>query len=157
MSELRRAASRVKRLVFRAGHPALVRFHHRVERIVDGRLRPEIDATRSRIDEVRDELRAEFREELRRVNARCDELDGHVKWLYDEQRRLAPHIAALDARVAAFERPGSPGRLAERLEYAADEADEVRAEHARIRARLSAVSKYEERLARVEEKLGREN
>lgn len=57
--------------------------------------------------------------------------------------------------MAAVERPGHVERYAERLEYSAEEADEVRAEHARIRARLSVISKYEERLGRLEEEVHR--
>ncbi|MEV6897847.1 hypothetical protein [Amycolatopsis sp. NPDC051372] len=137
----------MKRIVREAGQPVMARIRPRIEQIAHDRLRPELDALRSSIDDLR--------KEVERVDMRCNDLDGHVKWLYDEQRRLAPHLAALDSRVAAFERPGAAGRLTDRLEYSADEAEEVRAEHARIRARLSAISKYEERLARVEEKLDR--
>jgi predicted nucleic acid-binding Zn-ribbon protein len=140
VSDLQGAISRAKELVRVAGRPVFGRLRPRIEYIAMERLRPELDA-----------LRADLADLRRDVEQATKDLDGHVKWLYDEQRRLAPHLAALEARVAAFERPGSVARLAERLEYSADEADEVRVEHARIRARLAAVSKYEERLARLEE------
>lgn len=140
MSDYQGAISRAKELVRVAGRPVFGRLRPRIEFIAMERLRPELDAVRADLGNLR-----------RDVEQVTKDLDGHVKWLYDEQRRLAPHLAALEARVAAFERPGSVARLEDRLEYSADEADEVRAEHARIRARLAAVSKYEERLARLEE------
>lgn len=140
MSDFQGAVSRAKELVRLAGRPVFGRLRPRIEYIAMERVRPELDELRGALHDLR-----------RDVEHATEELDGHVKWLYDEQRRLAPHLAALEARIAAFERPGSVARLAERLEYSADEADEVRAEHARIRARLAAISKYEERLARLED------
>jgi hypothetical protein len=140
VSDFQGAISRAKELVRVAGRPVFGRLRPRIEFIAMERLRPELDAVRGDLATLR-----------RDVEQVTKDLDGHVKWLYDEQRRLAPHLAALEARVAAFERPGSVARLEERLEYSPDEADMVRAEHARIRARLAAVSQYEERLARLEE------
>ncbi|MEU4254113.1 hypothetical protein AB0F15_42650 [Amycolatopsis sp. NPDC026612] len=131
---------RAKALAGMAWRPVMARLRPRIEQIATDRLQPGIDRLNAEI--------AALRQDVERAT---QELDGHVKWLYDEQRRLAPHLAALEARVAAVERPGSAARPAERLEYSPDEADEVRAEHARIRARLAAISKYEERLARLEE------
>jgi hypothetical protein len=91
---------------------------------------------------VRDELRGQ-------IDGRYNELDGHFQWHDDELRRLAAHVAAVDSRVASIERP-TPGEG-----EAPSEVEEVRAEHARVRARVSAVAQYEERLARVEETLAR--
>ncbi len=141
MSDIRGVVvPRAKALAGLAWRPVMARLRPRIEQIATDRIQPELDR-----------LHADLAELRRDAERATQELDGHVKWLYDEQRRLAPHLAALEARIAAFERPGSVARLAERLEYAPDEAEEVRAEHARIRARLAAISKYEERLARLEE------
>jgi predicted nucleic acid-binding Zn-ribbon protein len=142
VSDIQGAVSRAKALARAAGRPVVAKLRPRIENIALDRIKPELDALHADVAELRHDMEEATKD-----------LDGHVKWLYDEQRRLAPHLAALEARVAAFERPGSIARLAERLEYAPDEADEVRAEHARIRARLAAISKYEERLARLEEGL----
>jgi predicted nucleic acid-binding Zn-ribbon protein len=140
VSDIHGVVSRAKELARVAGRPVVAKLRPRIENIALDRIRPELDAVHADIAALRGE-----------VERATQELDGHVKWLYDEQRRLAPHLAALEARVAAFERPGSMAKLTERLEFSPDEADEVRAEHARIRARLAAISKYEERLARLEE------
>ena len=141
MSDIRGVVvPRAKALAGLAWRPVMARLRPRIEQIATDRLQPELDRLHADIAELR-----------RDAERATQELDGHVKWLYDEQRRLAPHLAALEARIAAFERPGSAARLTERLEYAPDEAEEVRAEHARIRARLAAISQYEERLARLEE------
>jgi len=135
---------RAKALAGMAWRPVMARLRPRIEQIATDRMQPELDRLHADLTGLIAELRRE-------VERATKDLDGHVKWLYDEQRRLAPHLAALETRIAAFERPGTVARLAERLEYAPDEAEEVRAEHARIRARLAAISKYEERLARLEE------
>ena len=70
----------------------------------------------------------------------------------NELRRLAPHLAALEARVAKLEERETSIRVADSAEV--DQArsliDEIKAEHERIRVRLSAVARYEERLERLE-------
>lgn len=128
-----------KKLVKAAGSPLWRRLRWRVEQITEERLAPlrtELADARREVGELRD-----------RLTARCDELDGHHRWHDDELRRLAAHVAGLDSRLAAVERPGVDDSAP------ASAVEEVRAEHARVRARLSAVARYEERLARLEEAL----
>jgi hypothetical protein len=139
----------VKKLGKAAAFPLWKRLRWRIEDVTDQRFGPQVADLRHAIDGLRGELHA-VRDELRgHVDGRYNELDGHFQWHDDELRRLAAHVSAMDSRVASLERP-TPGAGA-----APSEVDEVRAEHARIRARVSAVAQYEERLARVEEALAR--
>lgn len=100
-------------------------------------------ALRWRIDEVLEPVRAE----LGRVAGQAD-------WTANEMARLQPHVAALDARLedlrVAFDDLSLSADDGE-TEQARGVLDEVRAEHAVIRERLSAIALYEERLRRLEE------
>ncbi|RZU33050.1 hypothetical protein [Blastococcus saxobsidens] len=71
-------------------------------------------------------------------------------WSANELARLAPQAAAFEARLEQQARPTVlTGELAD-LPEARLLVDVVREEHARVRARLSLVSAYEERLRRLE-------
>jgi hypothetical protein len=90
-------------------------------------------------------LRGDFQSARRNLRHDLNELR-------DRTDRMGRYLAALDQRVAMLERPpvsAAPG-FPLSLE-ARDLVDEVRTEHARIRARLTAVSLYEERIGRIEQ------
>ena len=124
-----------------------------------------------RVAEQLEPLRARFDEDVRRLRGDLDrrlgELDGRVgslerrldaverqaDWSANELARLAPQVAALETRVEQKARPTVlAGELAD-LPEARSLVEVVREEHARVRARLSLVSAYEERLRRLEERL----
>lgn len=105
----------------------------------------------------------EIFERLDRQRGRLEALERGAKGTAKEAEfytreinRVSPQLSALEAKVEdlrqALTTPtvGSPEELAE----ARSLVEEIRAEHARIRVRLSAVTTYEERLRRIEEKLG---
>ncbi|PPK65930.1 hypothetical protein V5P93_000176 [Actinokineospora auranticolor] len=109
-----------------------------------------------RLDDVHREL-DELRVRADHVDRRVEELQGHIDWLYGEQRRYAPQLAALEARLAELER----GRVdadtgveapvsEEEIGPVAALVEEIRVEHARVRTRLGLVARYEERIARLE-------
>jgi chromosome segregation ATPase len=143
--------STVKKLGKVAVFPLWKRVRWRIENVTDQRFAPQFEDLRHQLEGLRGELDAaqdELREESRgHTDRRADDLDGRFRWHDDELRRIAAHVAAMDSRIASLERPG-PGDG-----QATPEIEEVRAEHARIRARVSVVAQYEERLARVEEAL----
>ncbi|GAB2980861.1 hypothetical protein LWP59_00980 [Amycolatopsis acidiphila] len=139
--------STVKKLGKVAVFPLWKRIRWRIENVADQRYVPQLDDLRRQVDALRGELHA-IRDELRgHTDRRADELDGRVRWHDDEINRLSAHVAGIDSRVATLERPGGGNA------QAAPDLEDARAEHARIRARVSAVAQYEERLARVEEAL----
>jgi prefoldin subunit 5 len=88
-----------------------------------------------------------------RTQSTAKDAELHVR----EVNRIAPQLSALEAKVEDLRQaleatPRIQG--SGDLEAARSLVDEIRAEHARIRVRLSAVTTYEERLRRIEEKLG---
>ena len=79
-------------------------------------------------------------------------VEATAKWTANELRRLAPQVAAIEARIADLD------DLLRRREIDAATASEperrmldlIATEHERVRVRLAAVASYEERLRRLE-------
>lgn len=108
---------------------------------------------------IRQRVRAVFG--IPQLNQRLDRQRAIIDEHQRELARVAPQVAALEARLAALTgaSPATPD-LESALDRAeagdsvpADLLEAIRAEHARVRARVSAAARYEERLRRVEEKL----
>lgn len=147
------AGKRVLRVIVRrAGEPVWSRLWPRVEAVAERHARRAARESREELDRLRAELRAEIAP-LREAVDRLSGLVGQVDRTANDVRRLVPHVAALDQRVAGLERPP----VADAAECGEGRAlvDEIRSEHARVRARLSAVARYEERIARLERTLDR--
>ena len=88
--------------------------------------------------------------EVRALGARVDDLER-------ELIRISPQLAAVEQRLETLRaRIDDPTFIADDAERAEARSlvDEVRAEHARVRARISAAVVFEERLRVVEERLG---
>jgi uncharacterized coiled-coil protein SlyX len=85
---------------------------------------------------------------------RLDSLDASVAVIRVELEHIAHHLRALEQRLDDSESPGASviatGTGAETSE-AQNVLDEVRREHARIRARFQVISRYEERIRRLEQ------
>jgi uncharacterized protein involved in exopolysaccharide biosynthesis len=92
-------------------------------------------------------------EALREVRAQRERIAD----LERELVRVSPQLAALEQRVeglrARLDDPVHPADEGETAE-ARSLVEEVRAEHARVRARISAATVFEERLRVLEERLG---
>lgn len=73
-----------------------------------------------------------------------------------EVNRISPQLAALETKVEALRLALEPAPQgdADELAEARSIVMAVQEEHRRIRVRLTALTQYEERLRRVEEKLG---
>jgi uncharacterized protein involved in exopolysaccharide biosynthesis len=89
--------------------------------------------------------------------ADVNDLRRRIGDLEREIGRLSPQVAALEVRIAdlgeRIEASPVPGTEADRAE-SRTLIEEVRAEHARVRARISAATVFEERLRVIEEQLG---
>jgi chromosome segregation ATPase len=92
---------------------------------------------------------------LRRLPGVVEDQRARIDELERQLIRLSPQVAALEERLETLrervEGPGFTGTDAERDE-ARSLVEEVRAEHARVRARISAATVFEERLRVVEER-----
>lgn len=74
-----------------------------------------------------------------------------------ELMRLSPQVAAMEARIEELRLALEPSGTLEGAEEQAEARsmlDEMRREHAQVRARISAATVFEERLRVVEERLG---
>jgi chromosome segregation ATPase len=139
--------SRVRTVAGEVGRPALRRLWARVEDIAAqhaGRVAEDVAVLRGELTEVRDAL-AGLRGELAEVRDRLEPVEV-------ELHRIGAQQAAVETRTSALERPPVAG-AADQQSVAL--VEEIRAEHARVRARLTAVAHYEERLGKVEEALRR--
>jgi predicted nucleic acid-binding Zn-ribbon protein len=93
---------------------------------------------------------------LRSVRARLDRQHQRIAELERELIRVSPQLAALEERVESLRRrvespdyTSSPGDDA----LARSLVEEIKREHAQVRARISAAAVFEERLRVVEERL----
>lgn len=117
-----------------------------------------LKALRSRADS-HDKRLARQDELLKDLKDRVTYLDRARTMEASERERRDAQFGTIEVRLAELEqalldarsRPGSTPPDDEQLAAAASLVDEVRTEHARIRARMQVVSSYEERLRRVEE------
>jgi hypothetical protein len=123
-------------------------------------MRPRVEAIAAEHSAmVARELRAEIAElaELRTAvaNLRTDVAKTHerINQVESIQDRFGPQLAAVDERVAAIERPFPTAADQSEQAEARSLVEEVRSEHARVRARLSAVASYEHRIAQLEQTL----
>ena len=90
-------------------------------------------------------------EDLDAIRQQLREVDERSAWTANEMERLAPHVAALEQRLAAVQRALDDASLtADPPTADRTVLDEIRSEHERVRARLQVVSQYEERLRRLE-------
>jgi chromosome segregation ATPase len=134
----------------RAGTPVWNRLRPRMETIAAQRSAAVAQELHAEIANLRAELRGDLAD-LRAAMDTTRNLTDQVEWT---QSRIAPQVAALDERVGQLEQPATAltGTKEEEVE-ARTLVDEIRTEHARVRARLSAVASYEHRIAKVEQTL----
>ncbi len=89
------------------------------------------------------------------VQQRLDRQHERLAALERDLARIGPQVAGLEARLEDLRarRATTPGATAgpEEVAQAASLVDEVRREHERMRARVSAAARFEERLEQVEE------
>ncbi|GLZ40666.1 hypothetical protein [Actinokineospora sp. NBRC 105648] len=146
--------------------PVWRRLRPRIEAIARDQAAPALVAANRRADRTDraiDEVRGELVGRIAELEGRLGEVGAALAWLDGEHRRIAPQLAALESRVAELEHAAAavePDAVVEPVSAAAvlepDTAsvaalvEEIRVEHARVRARLGLVSRYEERITRLE-------
>ena len=106
-----------------------------------------------RVAKLSSRLQAQH-EATTRLDRRLADIERAAKVRATEHDKLGFQFGAIEQRLGALEQRVSDGDLVVDAPAEAEARrllDEVRAEHARVRARLQVVSAYEERLRRVEE------
>ncbi|MGZ4427890.1 MAG: hypothetical protein ACXVEV_07925 [Nocardioidaceae bacterium] len=97
------------------------------------------------------------------VVERLDRQHGRIAAVERDLARIGPQVAALEARLESLRdlvettraAGGSPQDGTAQDAAGLDVLDEVRREHERMRARVSAAARFEERLRQLEERLDR--
>ncbi|HEX4701974.1 MAG TPA: hypothetical protein VH352_07590 [Pseudonocardiaceae bacterium] len=136
------------------GTPIWNRLRPRIESIVAERSNTLAGQLRAEMADLRTDMSRELSDLRAEVATTTHTLAGEVDWAQNELRRISPHIAAVDERVGILERSKTlPTTDSEQQTEARSLVEEIRAEHARIRARLSAVASYEHRIAKMEQTL----
>ena len=94
---------------------------------------------------------------VRRLQERADRQHERIADLERELTRISPQLAALEERLEdlrqRLDQPDLDAPDAERAE-ARSLVEEVRREHAQVRARITAATVFEERLRVLEERVG---
>lgn len=104
--------------------------------------------------------RPKFVSSRRMLEERVQRQHTRIADLERELVRLAPQVAALEERLEDLREAQGASDLeasTEERTEARSLVEEVRREHARVRARISAATVFEERLRVVEEELGIES
>lgn len=104
--------------------------------------------------------RPRFVQRRRMLEERVERQHRRIADLEREIVRLAPQVAALEERLEDLresQRLTPPEGTVEEQAEARSLVEEVRREHAQIRARISAATVFEERLRVLEEELGIES
>ena len=133
-----------------ASTPVWNRLRPRVETIAAARSADVARELRAELADLRAELASGILDLRAAIDAAHRDLGGQMVSL---QSRIGSHVAALDERVALLERPPVADGDAGDQAVARSLVDEIRAEHAKVRARLSAVAGYEHRIATLERTL----
>ena len=111
-----------------------------------------------------DEQIARLRRRMRRMSKRLSKAENALRKAARDaeyhaiaMRKVAPAVAALEARVEDLREQLEPTPRPS-TEHGMDEARDlwhaVRREHEQVRVRLTTLTRYEERLRRLEEKTG---
>ena len=101
-----------------------------------------------------DRLLADITTRLNRQRKALDRVSREAARGANLLERLIPQLAALEVRMSEQQRDLAPLQATPgELDEARSIVEEVRREHDRVRARLSGVAWYEDRLRKVEEQL----
>jgi predicted nucleic acid-binding Zn-ribbon protein len=140
--------ARVRQAGRRLFRPLLRSYRVPIDRVV----LPYLDELRHEFHSRIDELRSFVADEVEQLRRQHDDLGRELDNLVQDIRRIAPQVAAIEHRLAASTEPTVvlTASATEDLDEARSLVKEVRAEHAKIRARLTAMAVYEERIGRLE-------
>lgn len=112
-----------------------------------------VDHHERQVGELRD-ARNDLGRRLGELERRFGEVERLQRWSANELERIIPQIAAQESQLESLREKLAAVPAADRPEI--DESrsliEEIRREHSQIRARLTSVAQYEERLRRLEDR-----
>lgn len=132
----------------------------RIKHVIDYRIQEKVRLDHlselfQRVDRLDHEMHE--REQPRRLDElehRFVEIERIQHWSYNELERIVPQIGAQESQLEALRQKiaAVPASDRPQVDEARSLIDEIRREHSQIRARLSAVAQYEDRLRKLEDR-----
>jgi len=128
----------------------------RIKHVIDYRIQEKVRLDHlselfSRVDRLDHEARPGRIDELEH---RFNEIERIQRWSHGELERIVPQIAAQESQLEAIRQKiaAVPAADQPQIDEARSLIDEIRREHSQIRARLTAVAQYEDRLRKLEDR-----
>ena len=126
----------------------------RIVRVVDFRVDERTRGLAERVNNL-EHATADHRRRLDDAEHNLEQARGDLRWSRAELDRLIPHVAAQEGRLETLRESISlvPNADTPQLAEARTLIEEIQRQHAQIRARLAGISRYEDRLRRLEDRV----
>jgi chromosome segregation ATPase len=125
----------------------------RIVKVVDFRIDDRTRGLAARVNDL-EHATADHRRRLDSAERSLEEARGDLRWARAELDRLIPHVAAQEGRLETLRESISlvPNADPPQLAEARTLIEEIQRQHAQIRVRLAGISRYEDRLRRLEDR-----
>ncbi|MFG1639189.1 hypothetical protein ACGFMK_02770 [Amycolatopsis sp. NPDC049252] len=126
----------------------------RIVRVVDFRVDERTRVLADRVNDL-EHATADHRRRLDSAEHSLEQARGDLGWARAELDRLIPHVAAQEGRLETLRESISlvPNTDTPQLAEARTLIEEIQRQHAQIRVRLAGISRYEDRLRRLEDRV----
>ncbi|WP_410587254.1 hypothetical protein [Amycolatopsis sp. lyj-23] len=124
----------------------------RIVKVIDFRVEDQTRGLVSRVTEL-EHATADHRRRLDNAEHGLEQARGDLRWTRAELDRLIPHVAAQEGRLETLRESMSlvPNGDTTQVAEARTLIEEIQRQHAQIRVRLAGISRYEDRLRRLED------
>ncbi|WIY04185.1 hypothetical protein QRX60_10180 [Amycolatopsis mongoliensis] len=125
----------------------------RIARLIDFRVDDRTRGLAERVNNL-EHATADHRRRLDNAEHNLEQARGDLRWTRAELDRLIPHVAAQEGRLETLRESMAlvPSTDSAQNAEARTLIEEIQRQHAQIRVRLAGISRYEDRLRRVEER-----
>ncbi|MEU8630696.1 hypothetical protein AB0C38_00910 [Amycolatopsis sp. NPDC048633] len=126
----------------------------RIVRVVDFRVDERTRGLAERVNNL-EHATADHRRRLDNAEHNLEQARGDLRWARAELDRLIPHVAAQEGRLETLRESMSlvPSTDSAQIAEARTLIEEIQRQHAQIRVRLAGISRYEDRLRRIEDRV----
>ncbi|WP_372667776.1 hypothetical protein [Amycolatopsis kentuckyensis] len=126
----------------------------RIARLIDFRVDDRTRGLAERVNNL-EHATADHRRRLDNAEHSLEQARGDLRWTRAELDRLIPHVAAQEGRLETLRESMSLVPKADSAEIAEARTliEEIQRQHAQIRVRLAGISRYEDRLRRLEDRV----
>ncbi|MFE6614908.1 hypothetical protein [Amycolatopsis sp. NPDC057786] len=125
----------------------------RIARLIDFRIDERLRDLNGRVNDL-EHATADHRRRLDGAESGLEHARGDLRWTRAELDRLIPSVAAQEAQLEDLRESLSLPVHADKPELAEARSliQEIQRQHAQIRVRLAGISRYEDRLRRIEDR-----